>query len=167
MAHENTLRLVGLALRAGRLEAGEDAAAEACQYRRARLVLLAADAAEGTASRALRAAGECGCVSLETPWSKAELGAALGRGSCAVAAVTDLGLAQAVAGKLADADPARYGGAAERLLRKAERVRERRERSAGAERGKTPSPGKKKRKRGRLFCGVGAQCRNGISHWHI
>ena len=47
MAHENTLRLVGLALRAGRLEAGEDAAAEACQYRRARLVLLAADAAEG------------------------------------------------------------------------------------------------------------------------
>ena len=98
MAHENTLRLVGLALRAGRLEAGEDAAAEACQYRRARLVLLAADAAEGTASRALRAAGECGCVSLETPWSKAELGAALGRGSCAVAAVTDLGLAQAVAG---------------------------------------------------------------------
>ena len=57
MAHENTLRLVGLALRAGRLEAGEDAAAEACQYRRARLVLLAADAAEGTASRALRAAG--------------------------------------------------------------------------------------------------------------
>ena len=146
MAHENTLRLVGLALRAGRLEAGEDAAAEACQYRRARLVLLAADAAEGTASRALRAAGECGCVSLETPWSKAELGAALGRGACAVAAVTDLGLAQAVAGKLAEADPARYSGAAERLLRKAERVRERRERSAGAERGKTPGPGKKKRK---------------------
>ena len=36
--------------------------------------------------------------------------------------------------------------AAERLLRQAERVRERRERSAGAERGKTPGPGKKKRK---------------------
>ena len=96
MDNQNTLRLVGLALRAGRLEVGEDAAVDACQYKKARLLLLASDAAEGTVNRALHAAAECGCVPLETPWSKEELGAALGRKSCAVAAMTDLGMARAV-----------------------------------------------------------------------
>ena len=147
MAHENTLRLVGLALRAGRLEAGEDAAAEACQYKRARLALLAADAAGNTACRILRAAEACGCVLLETPWSKEELGAALGRGACAVAAVTDLGLAQAVAGELAETDPDRYGEAAERLRRKAERAAERRGKSPRAkQRGGKRGPGKTEQK---------------------
>ena len=78
MDNQNTLRLVGLALRAGRLEVGEDAAADACQYKKARLLLLASDAAEGTVNRALHAAAECGCVPLETPWSKEELRSASG-----------------------------------------------------------------------------------------
>ena len=102
MDNQNTLRLVGLALRAGRLEGGEDAAVDACQYKKARLLLLASDAAEGTVNRALHAAAECGCVPLETPWSKEELGAALGRKSCAVAAMTDMGMARAVTEKLAE-----------------------------------------------------------------
>lgn len=146
MDNQNTLRLVGLALRAGRLEVGEDAAVDACQYKKARLLLLASDAAEGTVNRALHAAAECGCVPLETPWSKEELGAALGRKSCAVAAMTDLGMARAVTEKLAEADGARYVEAAERLRRKAERLEERKEKAARAKQGGKKPPAKYRKK---------------------
>ena len=139
------LKLVGLALRAGKLEVGEDAVADACQYRKARLLLIAADAAEKSVSRALHAADESGCVPLMAPWSKEELGAALGRKSCAVAAVTDLGLAQAVVEKLAETDEERYGEAAGRLRRKAERLAERKEKTAKQQGGqKRPAKYRKK-----------------------
>ncbi len=141
------LKLVGLALRAGKLEAGEDAAADACQYRKARLLLIASDAAERSVSRALYTADESGCVPLMAPWSKEELGAALGRKSCAVAAVTDLGLARAVVEKLAETDEERYGEAADRLRRKAERLAERREKTAKAkQQGNQKRPVKYKKK---------------------
>ena len=54
-------------------------------------------------------------------------GAALGRGSCATAAGTDLGYALALAEKLAARAPARYGEAVERLRLKAERAAQRRQ----------------------------------------
>ena len=127
---DNTLRMIGLALKAGRLEPGEDPAGDACQGKRCRLLLAARDAAEGSRRRAARFAEEGQCLLAELPYSKAELGEALGRSSCALAAVTDLGLAQAIAGKLAQADPEKYGGMAERLRVKAERAAQRREKTA-------------------------------------
>lgn len=119
------LGLLGLALRAGRLEAGEDPAGEACRARRCRLLVTAADAAENTRRKAGYFAEEGQCILLELPWTKAELGGALGRGSCAVAAVTDLGLARAVAERLAREAPEKYGPAAEKLQVKAKRSAER------------------------------------------
>ena len=128
---DNTLPMIGLALRAGRLEAGEEPAGDACRERRCRLLLTASDAAENTLRRAGRFAELGQCLTLAAPYSKAELGAALGRGTCSLAAVTDLGLAQAIVAKLAQADPARYGGTAERLRLKAERAAQRREKKPG------------------------------------
>ena len=68
--------------------------------------------------------GECIC--LEIPPTKENLGRALGRTSCALLALTDIGFAEAVAKKLAESDEAHYGEAAKRLTIKAARAAERR-----------------------------------------
>ena len=127
---ESALRMAGMALRAGRLEVGDEAAGDACRYKRCRLLLVTDDAGEGTQRRAAHAAEEGQCLLAELPCSKEELGAALGRKSCAMAAVTDLGLAQAVVEKLAQAEPAKFSEMADRLRLKAERAAQRREKTA-------------------------------------
>ena len=115
----SALSIAGMALRAGRLEVGEDPAGDACRERRCRLLLTASDAGESTLRRSARFAQEGQCLTLALPFTREELGAALGRGSCAIAAVTDLGLARAIADRLAAQDPERYGEAAQRLRLKA------------------------------------------------
>ena len=129
---DSALSMIGLALRAGKLEAGEDPAGDACRERRCRLLLTAHDASENTLRRAEHFAELGQCLTLELPYSKAELGSALGRGSCAVAAVTDLGLALAVVEKLGD--PQRYGAIAEKLQIKKERAAQRKAKKPGAPR---------------------------------
>ena len=101
---DNALNLLGLALRGGNLAVGEEPVREACTTRRARLVLTAADAADNSADRARRWAEECGAAWTQVPWDKEVLGNALGRRLCAVAALTDKGLASALAEKLVRTD---------------------------------------------------------------
>ena len=124
---DNILHMVGLALRAGRLAVGEEPVGAACRARDCRLILVARDAGASTLRRAQRMAEEGQCLTLTLPWNREALGGALGRNVCAVAAVTDLGLAKAVAEKLAAADMARYGETAERLRLKEQRARQRRQ----------------------------------------
>jgi len=131
---DNTLSMIGLALRAGRLEPGEEPAGDACRERRCRLLLIACDAGANTLRKAERFAELGQCLTAALPYTKSELGAALGRGACALAAVTDLGLAQAIVGRLAQTDPERYSGTAEKLRLKAERAARRREEKAGGPR---------------------------------
>lgn len=119
------LSLLGLALRGGRLAVGEEPAALAAKAGQARLLLLASDAAGNTLRRAEHLAREGHCLWLILPFTKAELGSALGRGSAAIAALTDLGLAAAVTERLAALDPERYGGIAARMDLKRRRARER------------------------------------------
>ncbi|MDE7218413.1 MAG: 50S ribosomal protein L7 [Oscillospiraceae bacterium] len=126
----DVLLMTGMALRAGRLEVGDEAAGDACQYKRCRLLLLAADAGEGAQRRASHFAEEGQCLLAELPCSKEELGAALGRKSCAMAAVTDLGLARTIVQKLAQAEPEKYAEMADRLRLKAERAAQRREKTS-------------------------------------
>ena len=125
MPNDPILHLLGLARKAGRLEIGEEPVGTVCRARQARLVLLASDAAANTNRRAAHF-GEAGNVLwLEVPYSKAELGFHLGRGSCAMLAITDAGFAAAVTEKLAARDPERYGPAAQQLRQKADRVLQR------------------------------------------
>lgn len=119
------LSLLGLALRGGRLAVGEEPAALAARAGQARLLLAASDAAANTLRRAEHLAEEGRCLFLTLPFTKEELGGALGRGSAAVAALTDLGLAAGVAERLAQLDPERYGGAAARMDLKRRRAAER------------------------------------------
>lgn len=126
------LQMIGLALRAGRLEVGDEAAGDACRSKRCRLLLAASGAGESAQRRAMRFADEGQCLLAEVPCSTEELGAALGRKSCAMAAVTDLGLAQAIVERLARAEPEKYGEMSQRLRLKAERAAQRREKTANA-----------------------------------
>lgn len=125
MNGQNVLSLLGLALRGGRLAVGEEPAALAAKAGQARLLLTASDAAGNTLRRAEHLAEEGHCLHLTLPFSKAELGGALGRGGAAIAALTDLGLAAAAAERLAQLDPERYGEAAARMDLKRRRAAER------------------------------------------
>ena len=74
MPNDPILHLLGLAKKAGRLEAGEEPVGAACRARQAKLLLLAADAAPNTRRRAAHF-GEAGNVLwLESPFAKSELG---------------------------------------------------------------------------------------------
>lgn len=117
--------LLGLCLRGNHLAVGEEPVAEAAERRDIRLLVLCADAPDSTRRRAERFAREGQCLLVELPATKAELGRALGRASVAMAAVTDLGLAGALASRLGQMDPARYADLAQRMELKAKRAAER------------------------------------------
>ena len=125
-SRDNILSLLGLALRGGRLVMGEEPVEGVARARDARVLLLASDAADNTHRRIEHFADEGQCMWLRVPFTKEELGRALGRTSVAVAAITDIGLAAAVARRLAELDPARYEESAARLDVKAQRAAERR-----------------------------------------
>lgn len=133
--------LLGLARRAGKAELGEESILSAALQHKARLILIAADAAEGTAHRLERAAEEGNAVCFRVEPTKAELGGCFGRASCAAVALTDVGLAAAAVEKLSQADPQRYGEASEKLKGKAEKtVRRRREKQRRIKAAKAGKP---------------------------
>ena len=89
---DSFLTLLGLAMRAGKLEVGEVPVHTALAHRKAKTVYLAADTAENTAEKVRRRLDETPCRVL--PVEKSRLGYALGRESCALVAVTDPGFAR-------------------------------------------------------------------------
>ena len=120
---DSALSLLGLALRGGNLAVGEEPVAEACKTRRAKLVITASDASLNSVERAQRWAQNGNVLRLPVPWDKETLGGALGRSVCAMAALTDQGLAAALFRKLADLDPAYRelaGGLTEEAPRRSE-----------------------------------------------
>lgn len=134
------LHLLGLARKAGRIEVGEEPVGSACRARKARVVLLAADAADNTLRRAQHFAEAGNTVCVQIPFTKGEIGMAVGRESCAMAALTDAGMAASLMKKLAAADPEKYTEAAQALDGKAQKMlqrqREKRQHEKNLARGK-------------------------------
>ena len=145
---DNILHMIGLAFRAGRLEVGEEPVGAVCRARDCRLILVARDAADNTFRRVRHFADAGQCLWISVPYTKDELGSAVGRTSCAMLAVTDIGFAEAIAKKLAAVDPEKYQITAEKLHIKAERAAQRRKEQQAHEKnvkrgGKKRSPEKK------------------------
>lgn len=136
------LSMLGLAHKAGKVDMGEEPVGAAARAKKARVILVAEDAAPSSQRRARHFADSGACLCLTVPQRKDELGAALGRTSLAMCAITDVGFACAVAEKLARTDAGRYGPALEALQRKARRAEERRREQAAHE--KNVRSGKKK-----------------------
>ena len=123
---EPILSTIGRAKKAGQVAIGEEPVGSAARAKDARVILVAQDAAAGSVRRAMSFGQTGACLCLTVPFDKDQLGRALGRTSCAMAAITDIGFAEAVAKKLAESDEAHYGEAAKRLTIKAARAAERR-----------------------------------------
>ena len=100
----NTLNLLGLARRGGNLALGEEPVSDVCQQHKARVVFLARDAGDTICRRAARMAESGNAPLVTLPWSKEEVGSALGRSTCALLALTDQGLASTVLSRLAQDD---------------------------------------------------------------
>ena len=124
---EHLLSTLGLALRAGAVAVGEEPVGAAARAKKARVIFTARDAAASSVRRAYSFGRAGSCLCLPFPADKEDFGRALGRTSVAMCAVTDIGFAQSLVKKLAAAEPAVYGAAAEALDLKAKRARERKE----------------------------------------
>ena len=134
MENNNILNMLGLALRAKRLEVGEEPVGAVCRARDCRLIIVARDAADNTFRRVRHFADAGQCLWISVPFTKEELGAAVGRTACAMMALTDIGFAESIAKKLAAADPEKYTQTAEQLAVKAQRAAQRREEQRSHER---------------------------------
>lgn len=130
--HDAYTRLLGLALRGGNLVTGSDAVQAAAYAGQIRLLMISADASPHVCRDAQIWSERGNCTLIALPCDKSELGGALGRGNVAVAALTNMGLAAAVAERLAQFDPERYTVTAERFKRKVERAGERKAAKARA-----------------------------------
>ncbi len=128
--NEQFLSLIGLCLRGRNLEVGEEPVEAVARARDARVLLLASDAADNTARRVQHFAEAGQCVWLRIPFTKQELGQAIGRGSAAVVAITDIGLAVTVVRRLAEMDPEKYDEDLAKLELKAKRAAERKSEAA-------------------------------------
>lgn len=126
MDNNGILSMLGLALRGGHLTVGEEPVEGVVRARDARVLLVASDAADNTYRRVKHFAEVGQCIWLRIPFTKDDLGRAVGRSSAAVVAVTDIGLANAIVHRLAVLDPVKYDEAAARLELKAKRAAERR-----------------------------------------
>ena len=141
------LGLIGLARKAGKVEVGEEAVSIAARNHKARAIFFASDAAENTLRRRESLRNQGNCPSLILPVNKTELGGAVGRNTCALLALTDVGLAAAVLKKLPEGE---YGDMAGRLERRAEKTYRRRkaqrDKAKAQARGKpwAPPPGEQK-----------------------
>ena len=127
MSMDPILSLMGIALRGGNLVVGEEPVEAAARAKDARLLLLASDAADNTRRRVAHFADVGACIWVRIPFTKEDMGRAVGRTSVAVAAVTDIGLAAALAHKLSALDGPRFDETAQRLDLKARRAAERRQ----------------------------------------
>ena len=94
------LGLLALARKGGNLAAGDEPVREAVNSGRAKLIVIAADAAQNAKDRAVRTAERGNIPAIELEAQKEILGAKLGRGTVAVAALLDGKLAEAFVRKL-------------------------------------------------------------------
>ena len=123
---DKALKLLGLMRPAGAIEIGTDRAAEAAAAGKVRVLLLASDASETAARKAAFALEGKRALDLKLPFTREELSDALGVGDCTMAAITDMGFAEAFVRLLAAEDPERYADAAAALAAKHEKMRRRR-----------------------------------------
>ena len=95
---------LSLARKAGRMELGEEPAGAAARAQKARLLIVAQDAGDHTWRRAKSFVSGTEQLCIKVPYTKDQLGQAIGRTSLALAAFTDPALALAFAKALEQVD---------------------------------------------------------------
>lgn len=124
MEQDKSLGLLAISRKGGNLALGEEAVGAAARAGRARLVLLAGDAGPHTVRRAKSFVAGTSQPLLTLVYDKDTLGDALGITSCAVAAITDVRLAQAFVKTLGEQE--KYADLLQELDVRVKRVEKRR-----------------------------------------
>ena len=119
------LSTLGLCLRAGRLTAGVEAVSDSIAAGEVRLVLLSSDAGESVGRRMERAAAQKRIPVIRVGADSEQIGAALGRLTCAVCSISEIGFAATIAHKAAQEDPT-WEPVAQQLAEKNSRIASRR-----------------------------------------
>lgn len=112
---EKALGLLGLMRRANAIQIGEDNTGETVKAGKAKLLVLASDASENAQKRAESFISGRNTVKVVLPHTKDELSQALGIGGCSMAAVTEIGFANALMKLLKTENGEMYGQAADEL----------------------------------------------------
>ncbi len=112
---KKSLDLLGLMRKAGAIEIGETNTGAACKDGKARLLILACDASDNACRRAEQFVNGRRTLLVKVPFSKEEISDKTGKPGCSMAAITDLGFANAFVKDLSETEPGLYAEAAESL----------------------------------------------------
>ena len=120
---DKALNYLSLGRKAGRIELGEEPVGAAARAKKARLVLVASDAGDHTWRRAKSFVAGTEQICMKVPFTKDQMGEAIGRTALAIAAFTDPAMALAFVKALGD--PVKYKDTLEALDQRATRIRQR------------------------------------------
>lgn len=116
---EKALNLLGLMRRANTLSIGEEDTGSAVREHAAKLVLLASDASPNAKKRAAGYMYGSKAPLITAPFAKEEISLHVGKSGCSMAAVCDIGFANAFMKLLCEISPAEYDEAAQTIQRRA------------------------------------------------
>lgn len=133
---EKTLNLLGLMRKANAIAVGETNTGGAVRAGKAKLLLLAVDASDNARSRARGFTHGRDIVTVTLPFTKDEIAAHVGVSGCAMAAITDIGFANAFMKSLAAAVPDGYDESAAEIQRRFEKADRRKKEAAAHEKNK-------------------------------
>ena len=123
MVMDKALNYLALARKAGRAELGEEPAGASARAQKARLIVVAQDATDHTWRRAQSFVSGTEQICLRVPYTKDQLGQAIGRTALALAAFTDPALALAFVKALDQ--PEKYAQEIASLERRTKRIQQR------------------------------------------
>ena len=137
---DKALNFLALARKAGRVELGEEPAGAAARAQKARLVIVASDATDHTWRRAKSFVAGTEQICLRVPYTKDEMGMAIGRSALALAAFTDPAMALGFLKALGN--PEKYAQEIASLDKRTQRIQQRQKEAKAHE--KNVRTGKKK-----------------------
>ena len=120
---DKVLNYLALARKGGRADLGEEPVGAAARALHAHLIVVASDASDHTWRRAKSFAAGTDQQCVRLPYTKDEMGFAIGRTALAIAAVTDVQMALAMVNALGQ--PEKYKAVIEVLTVKAEKLKKR------------------------------------------
>lgn len=133
---ERLLNMLGLMRKAGAIDIGETNTGGVCRGGKAKLLLLASDASPNAQSRAAGFTRGRNVCTATLPFTKEEISAHVGVNGCSMAAITDIGFANAFAAALSQEYPGKYDKLASAVGQRFSKAERRKKEAAAHERNK-------------------------------
>jgi ribosomal protein L7Ae-like RNA K-turn-binding protein len=133
---DKILNMLGMMRRANAIQIGETNTGAIVRGGKAKLLLLAADASDNAKSRAEGFARGRSVLTVVLPYTKDEISASVGLNGCSMAAVTDMGFANALMKALAAMQPDVYSELAQETDTRFQKAQRRKKEAAAHERNK-------------------------------